>query len=215
MLKSLRSSKGFTLIELMIVVAIIGILAAIAIPNFLTYQLKSRQSEARTNLGGIRSGETSHNGLFGCFMSVIPVATPAVGTATTGAGVPGAAKAIPIAWTPAAPTGVVFPLTWCQAAGPGSAGNFTDIGFAATGNTYFSYAVDTLAAPAAGAVTPACLPGGQALATGAPGAAPSPPSYWATAGANLDGAPNGTEVWSAFGVSDGVSVTMCSAPSTY
>lgn len=45
--------KGFTLIELMIVVAIIGILAAIAIPNFLRFQAKSKQSEAKTNLGAI------------------------------------------------------------------------------------------------------------------------------------------------------------------
>ena len=59
MLKLMRSQKGFTLIELMIVVAIIGILAAIAIPNFLQYQSRSRQSEARTNLGGIFVAETS------------------------------------------------------------------------------------------------------------------------------------------------------------
>lgn len=58
----LRDEKGFTLIELMIVVAIIGILAAIAIPNFLKYQAKSRQSEARTNLGGIFVAETSYFG---------------------------------------------------------------------------------------------------------------------------------------------------------
>jgi type IV pilus assembly protein PilA len=57
-----QGQKGFTLIELMIVVAIIGILAAIAIPNFLRYQAKSRQAEARTNLGGIFVSETSYFG---------------------------------------------------------------------------------------------------------------------------------------------------------
>ena len=48
-----EKKKGFTLIELMIVVAIIGILAAIAIPNFLRFQARSKQSEARQNLGAI------------------------------------------------------------------------------------------------------------------------------------------------------------------
>ena len=49
-----NNSKGFTLIELMIVVAIIGVLAAIALPNFLRFQCRATQSEAKTNLGGIR-----------------------------------------------------------------------------------------------------------------------------------------------------------------
>jgi type IV pilus assembly protein PilA len=62
MMKALRSQKRFTLIELMIVVAIIGILAAIAIPNFLRYQAQARQAEARTNLGGIFVAETSYFG---------------------------------------------------------------------------------------------------------------------------------------------------------
>jgi len=57
-----KSKKGFTLIELMIVVAIIGILAAIAIPNFLKFQAKSKMSEAKTNLGAIYTGETSYFG---------------------------------------------------------------------------------------------------------------------------------------------------------
>jgi len=58
----LNGKKGFTLIELMIVVAIIGILAAIAIPNFLKFQAKSKQSEAKTNLKGIYTAETGYFG---------------------------------------------------------------------------------------------------------------------------------------------------------
>jgi len=55
-----RKDKGFTLIELMIVVAIIGILAAIAIPNFMNYQCKAKQSEAKSNLGTIRTTQEAY-----------------------------------------------------------------------------------------------------------------------------------------------------------
>jgi prepilin-type N-terminal cleavage/methylation domain-containing protein len=51
-----RRNRGFTLIELMIVVAIIGILAAIAIPNFIRFQARARQSEVNTNLKSLFTG---------------------------------------------------------------------------------------------------------------------------------------------------------------
>jgi len=60
MLTKIRNKKGFTLIELMIVVAIIAILAAIAIPNFLKFQAKSKQSEARTLLTGVYEAELAY-----------------------------------------------------------------------------------------------------------------------------------------------------------
>ena len=77
MMKKFHNRKGgFTLIELMIVVAIIGILAAIAIPNFLRFQLKAKSSEGKTNLAAIRTAEESYYSEFGVYVSAL--VTPAV-----------------------------------------------------------------------------------------------------------------------------------------
>lgn len=58
----LNRKQGFSLVELMIVVAIIGILAALAIPRFQQFQAKSKQAEARSNLAHIYTLQLSYNG---------------------------------------------------------------------------------------------------------------------------------------------------------
>jgi len=113
MLRGKKGKKGFTLIELMIVVAIIGILAAIAIPNFLRFQAKSKQSEAKTNLGGIFTAETSYFAEYNVFAGLGTISWAPVGTAkyryTTdaagGVGDMGAMALVPAfdAWVTATP----------------------------------------------------------------------------------------------------------------
>jgi prepilin-type N-terminal cleavage/methylation domain-containing protein len=57
--KMKRNNKGFTLIELMIVVAIIGILAAIAIPQFNSYRQKAHDSAAKSQLKNLATAMES------------------------------------------------------------------------------------------------------------------------------------------------------------
>src|SRR5512140_632408 len=61
-MKMNKMTKGFTLIELMIVVAIIGILAAIAIPQFANLVAKSQEGRCKANLGTIRSALSIYYG---------------------------------------------------------------------------------------------------------------------------------------------------------
>ncbi|NOT18707.1 MAG: pilin [Sideroxydans sp.] len=74
-----HKQAGFTLIELMIVVAIIGILAAVAIPQYQTYVLKTQMQRAMSEASSLRTAAES------CISSGITVAGTAAGECDTGA----------------------------------------------------------------------------------------------------------------------------------
>lgn len=60
MMSKMRNHKGFTLIELMIVVAIIGILAAIAIPQFASYRQRAQDSAAKSALKNLATAQEDY-----------------------------------------------------------------------------------------------------------------------------------------------------------
>ncbi|MGX8220864.1 pilin [Psychrobacter celer] len=76
----MNAQKGFTLIELMIVVAIIGILAAVAIPAYQDYITRSQVSEAVTLLGGLKAPLSEYGASEAEWPTLVaPNATPAAG----------------------------------------------------------------------------------------------------------------------------------------
>jgi type IV pilus assembly protein PilA len=110
-----RRASAFTLIELMIVVAIVGILAAIAIPSFMRFQLKAKAGEAKTNLAAIRTAEESYQAEHGDYV----------------------AQAAQVPASAPAPQKLAWPAS--------AAGGFGEMGWAPEGPVYYRYAVQASA----------------------------------------------------------------------
>lgn len=110
--------QGFTLVELMIVVAIVAVLAAIAIPTFQGYVQRARASEATTFLAEIRQRQESYRAEFGQY-----------------AGAPDVTQSFS-GFTPSAmPKAHKGPSSW-----PGSTGNWNQLGARPDGPVWFQYA---------------------------------------------------------------------------
>ncbi len=75
----MQRREGFSLIELVISVAIIGLLASVAIPSFVRFQLRSNSTEAVVNLASIAKAQTTYYSEYGQYVSVgtpVPAAAP-------------------------------------------------------------------------------------------------------------------------------------------
>jgi len=122
-----RSRAGFTLIELMIVVALVGVLASVAIPSFRNYQLGSKRAEAYGNLAALAKTQKSYFAEFNNFVAAAP--EPGATTST----LPGTTKRSVSALTTA----------------------FSAVGWAPDGDVFFDY--DTVVSGFAGCSCSTCF----------------------------------------------------------
>jgi prepilin-type N-terminal cleavage/methylation domain-containing protein len=130
-MRRVANRSGFTLVEVLIVVALIGVLASVAIPGFLSYQARSRRAEAFVNLQAVAHSQLSYFAVKGYFLG-------------TG-----------LSWPDPVPYGGLGAgkMTWDAA----SSSAFADLGWAPEGKVYYSYEVNSPSVAGSGCTCNECF----------------------------------------------------------